>query len=309
MKVILRRGNRRQTMISAIPLREGAIALALLAGSTAPAIAQSLADPLDREFECIIEPQQMVKLSSPVVGVIARIDVDRGDVVHKGQVVGQVEDGVEAAALAVARTKAKNEFTIASISARLAFLRNKFGRADALVSKAIVAKSTAEEAESDAKVAEQQLKEAELNLELARAEVLQAEKVVEQRILRSPIDGIVMERLLVPGEYRNDQSPIMTLAQIDPLRVEVFLPTAYFGKVHVGTEAMVKPEEPIGGAYKAAVTVVDRVHDAASGTFGVRLSLPNEQLSLPAGIRCKVRFALSVAAAPAATTVAGAASR
>src|SRR4030095_5150161 len=45
------------------------------------------------EFECVIEPQQVVKLASPVVGVIARLDVDRGDIVRKGQVVGKLEDG------------------------------------------------------------------------------------------------------------------------------------------------------------------------------------------------------------------------
>jgi len=38
------------------------------------------------------------------------------------------------------------------------------------------------------------------------------------------------------------------------------------------------------------VTVVDHVLDAASGTFGVRLALPNPDFNLPAGIRCKVLF-------------------
>jgi len=38
------------------------------------------------------------------------------------------------------------------------------------------------------------------------------------------------------------------------------------------------------------VTVVDRVFDAASGTFGVRLELPNRQRKLPAGMRCKASF-------------------
>src|SRR6476620_8139302 len=45
------------------------------------------------EFECVIEPQQIVKLASPVVGVIAQLDVDRGDLVHKGQILGKLEDG------------------------------------------------------------------------------------------------------------------------------------------------------------------------------------------------------------------------
>jgi hypothetical protein len=38
------------------------------------------------------------------------------------------------------------------------------------------------------------------------------------------------------------------------------------------------------------VKVVDRVIDAASGTFGVRLELPNRNGKVPAGIRCRVRF-------------------
>src|SRR6266699_2168139 len=55
------------------------------------------------EFHCVIEPKQVVKLASPVVGVVARLDVDRGDFVHRGQIVGKLEDGVEAAALELAK--------------------------------------------------------------------------------------------------------------------------------------------------------------------------------------------------------------
>jgi hypothetical protein len=83
---------------------------------------------------------------------------------------------------------------------------------------------------------------------------------------------------------------VLTLAQIDPLRVEVFVPTEYFGQIRIDSKAEVRPEQPIGGVYVATVTVVDRVLDAASGTFGVRLALPNPRLTLPGGIRCKVTF-------------------
>ncbi len=41
---------------------------------------------------------------------------------------------------------------------------------------------------------------------------------------------------------------------------------------------------------EAEVGVVDKVVDAASGTFGVRLELPNPDTSLPAGLKCRVRF-------------------
>jgi RND family efflux transporter MFP subunit len=242
------------------------------------------------EFECVIEPHQLVKLASPVVGVIARLDVDRGDIVRQGQILGKLEDGVEEATLALAKARATNEYVAKSQEARLQFLRSKHKRTNELYNKAVSSQAALEEADAGAKVAEQQLKEAELNREIAYLEIRRAEEVLKQRTFRSPIDGAVVERLLVPGEYRNEQSPILTLAQIDPLRVEVFVSTSYYGRIRTGSNAEVRPEQPVGGVYTAIVTVVDRVLDAASGTFGVRLALPNPDLLLPAGIACKVLF-------------------
>ena len=91
------------------------------------------------------------------------------------------------------------------------------------------------------------------------------------------------------AEAGTGRKPILKLAQIDPLRVEVVLPQAVFGKVAVGGLAMVRAE---GGGVprQARVLVVDRVIDAASGMFGVRLELPNPGGAQPAGQRCKVEF-------------------
>ena len=44
------------------------------------------------------------------------------------------------------------------------------------------------------------------------------------------------------------------------------------------------------GQYPAKVTIVDGVADAASGTFRVRLGLPNEDYALPSGLKCRVSF-------------------
>ena len=50
------------------------------------------------------------------------------------------------------------------------------------------------------------------------------------------------------------------------------------------------PEVPANARYRATVKVIDRVLDAASGTFGVRLDLPNAQHKILAGIHCKAKF-------------------
>jgi len=127
------------------------------------------------------------------------------------------------------------------------------------------------------------------NRRLADLELQRTAAEVALRTIRSPVNGVVVERFMHPGEFPK-QEKILKIAQIDPLRVEVYAPVALLGKIAVGTTAYVKPEAPLTGEYAAKVTVVDRVVDAASGTFGVRLELPNHDLKLPAGLKCFVRF-------------------
>jgi RND family efflux transporter MFP subunit len=271
-------------------LPHAAACLTTLIGAHCSAFAADAASRVSPQFDCVIEPYQVVRLASQVVGVVARLDVDRGDVVKQGQVVGNLEDGVEAAALELAKARAANEHTIKSIEARLNFLRRKLNRLDELHRKAVSSLASFEEAEAEVNVAEQQLREAQVSKELARLQMQHSEEVLNQRKIRSPINGIVVERLLGPGEYRNEQTPILTLAQTDLLRVEVFVPTAYYGQIERGGSADVVAEMPGNDQLKATVSVVDRVMDAASGTFGVRLLLPNREMQLPAGVRCKISF-------------------
>ena len=64
------------------------------------------------------------------------------------------------------------------------------------------------------------------------------------------------------------------------------------GRIGVGSRATVVPEAPVNTPREATVIVVDRIVDAASGTFGVRLEMPNPDNRLPAGLKCKARFAV-----------------
>ena len=88
-----------------------------------------------------------------------------------------------------------------------------------------------------------------------------------------------------------DPPQVVRVAQIDPLTVEVFAPLALLGEIEVGGLADVRPEEPVGGVYQATVSAVDRVVDAASGTFAVQLELPNPQYAVPSGVKCRVQLA------------------
>ena len=253
----------------------------------APAWAQ---ERKDGDYACLIQPRMVVKLGSPVQGVIREMLVDRGAAVKQGQVLARLESQVEEAELAIARARAANDSTIQSDRAKLEFQQHKDERSRELRKTEAMTISTAEEAQTAAKVAQSELQEALTNQQLLQLEVTRAAELLKLRTIRSPIDGVVTERSLGPGEYvGSDQTHILTLAQIDPLYVEVFVPVSQFGKIRVGMEGEVFPE--IGGRRLAHVTVVDRVFDAASATMGVRLELPNPGNEIPAGLTCRVRFA------------------
>lgn len=242
------------------------------------------------QFNCLIQPKMTLKLGTPVPGLISELLVDRGAIVKKGDVIARLESGVEEAAVELARARAANDSTVRSNQAKLEFQQRKEERTKQLRKTDAISVSVADEAETAAKVAQVDLDEAEINIRLAQLDLARASEVLKQRTIRSPIDGVVLARALGPGEYAFDQAHLVTLSQIDPLNVEVFLPLSQFGRIHPGTSAEVYPEEPVGGRYRAVVTIVDQVFDAASATIGVRLELPNPDYALPAGLRCQIHF-------------------
>ena len=247
-------------------------------------------DPEAGTFVCLIQPKMVLKLGTPVPGLISEVLVDRGAILKKGDVVARIESSVEAATVALAKMRAENDSAIRSGRTKMEFQRRKEDRTKQLRKNENVSIAIADEAETAARVAEIELNEAEVNLQLAQLELARASELLRQRTIRSPINGMVVARMLGPGEYAFDQAQLLTVSQIDPLNVEAFVPLGQFGKIRAGMSAEIYPEEPIGGRYNATVTVVDHVFDAASGTIGVRLELPNPDLALPAGLKCRARF-------------------
>ena len=244
------------------------------------------------EYDCLIEARQEVEIRSPVEAVIESVQVQRGDLVKKGQVIATLESGPERAALELARSRATMQGELKAADARVDLAQKKQVRAEELYKQNFVSVNARDEAEADFRLATEQLRQARENQQLAVLEVNRASEVLAMRTIKSPVTGVVVDVMHKPGEFSstNVKDPILKLAEIDNLHVEVILPVALYGKIKIGAQATVMPEKPVGGRYTATVKVVDRVIEAASGTFGVRLELPNHQRHIPAGARCRVRF-------------------
>jgi RND family efflux transporter MFP subunit len=240
-------------------------------------------------LDCIIEPFRVVAIGSPVTGLIEEVHVERGDSVEEDQVLVELESTVERAAVDLARARSEMSGELRAREASLALGRRNKERAEKLFERDALSYELRDTVETEAEVARLEVQQAREDKRLAALQLEQALAVLQRRTLKSPISGVVVERLMHRGE-RVEEEPILRIAQIDPLRVEVILPAALFDTVRPGMRVTVVPEFPGDRVHVATVAIVDRIIDAASGTFGARLDLPNPDGAIAAGLHCQAQF-------------------
>jgi len=241
-------------------------------------------------FECLIEPWTIVKLGAQTQGILDKIEVDRGQDVKTNQSIAELNSEVEKASLELAKARARNVTPIETAEARMEYegLRNK--RSEALFKKNIISSQEIDESRVSMRLAKLERDQAKVEQNLARLELKRAEAVYQLKTIRSPIDGIVLSSNRTAGEYLSEGDYIVTLAQINPLRVEAFLPLGRTEELKVGDPVMVYPEAPISGKIEGIIDVIDRVSDAASGMIGVRITVANPLMKTLAGVRCTALF-------------------
>lgn len=243
----------------------------------------------DERFECLIEPKMTVMVGAPIQGVIDTISVERSELVEADQVLATLKSDVEIAAMEQARVRSMMRSETQAREADLELAEVNMRRIEELIERQMVPMQQRDEAIAQLQVARMAVKQAQDNQNLYMQEYERARQIVEQRVIRSPISGVVVELLAYPGEFVYE-NPIVSIAQLDPLQVEAILPARLFGQVTKGMLASVEPEimsaEPLAGV----ISSVDRLIDAASGTFSVHLELANPDNDIPGGQRCTLDF-------------------
>jgi RND family efflux transporter MFP subunit len=247
----------------------------------------------EQRFDCVIDPAARVSVGGPVVGLLDEVLVDRGDKVKRGQVLARMQSEVEAATVALDQAKADNDAELELRTTQLALSKKKLERTQILFSKQVATAEKLDELNAEVQVNERLAALARLAHRVSLLELARSQKLLQQREIRSPVDGIVTERLMHGGENVHQESVIVKLARLDPLHVEVYLPVKLYPLVRIGMTGIVEPAAPIEGRFDAKISVIDQVFDVASGTFGVRLDLPNPDGRLPGGHRCQTAFSFA----------------
>ena len=130
------------------------------------------------------------------------------------------------------------------------------------------------------------------NLSAADARI----KIIEDRIDRAhfyaPFDGFIIKKNTEVGQWLEKGDPGLTLAVMDPLKVETNLPQIYFNQVKIGmtVKVILESRDPniAGKTFKGKVIEKIPSLDLTSRTFPVRLKIDNSKLELAAGMLVKI---------------------
>ncbi|WP_172329194.1 efflux RND transporter periplasmic adaptor subunit [Mangrovicoccus sp. HB161399] len=254
------------------------------------AVVLAAAPALADGYDCLMDPLRTIELASPVAGLLKEVLVDRGDVVAKGQLVARLTSDIEQSTVELLTLRAESDAVVEAQEKQVSMMERRYDRVQKLSERGVATQEALDQVETELIAAQSLLMQAELNRDLALKELARAKIALGERTIHSPVDGVVRERVMSGGEYVSSDDHVVKIVQLDPLRVEAFVPVSLFGRIAIGDHATVRPAPPIEGTYSAEVVAIDPVFDAASATFVVVLELPNPDRKLPAGHRCSLEI-------------------
>lgn len=228
-------------------------------------------------------PKQEVSLSVPADGVVRKLLVVEGQHVEADQLLLGMDDRVARESLKVAELSARQDAMVrhGAAAVRLAEfkLRNlteafQTGAADSFELEESKIQLAQAQAQHDAEVEKHAL--AAQSLELERARLAQLE-------LRAPFAGRVVRVETKIGASATPSEPVINLASLKILKVELYLPLDMFGSIRVGESYVLTAGSPVNQPLSGRLTSIDPIIDSATETFRCTFEIDNADEQLPAG--------------------------
>jgi len=230
--------------------------------------------------------RERIELSPRFVGTVRWIGVKKGDAVKKGQVVVLLDDSEQRARVTEA------EGRLARAQSSLLIAKTRFNRLKTLREQRVESEQQLDDALAALNAAEAGLREAQGLLDFSRWQL-------EWTIIRSPIDGVVLEKLadenelVSPQSFGGDKGPSTALLAVaDPkdLQVEVDLNEADLSKVSLAQPCRITPEAFPEHIYDGYVAEIAPEANRQKGTLQVKVQVKNPDRYLVPELSAKVDF-------------------
>jgi len=223
-----------------------------------------------------VRPRQEAAINAEVAGRITNVKVTLGEHVSRGQLLLEIDPELH-----VARASEAEAAVESAQSARDRAVK-ELGRRQALFEKGTVS-------DSELELARTQAAQAEATLAAARAAEEQAKKDLSMARLTAPFEGYVASRPPDRGSTVSLGTPLITLVDIDRLRVDALLSERDLPRVGVGSEVTVTAEAAPGRTFPGTVVAVGPQADRVTRQFPVEVEVKNPpDLPLKGGMVAQV---------------------
>lgn len=229
------------------------------------------------------EPAELYQASGPLVvenqvdvaaqreGVVAKILVDVGTRVRKGQLLAHLDDRQLMADRDAA--KAKADGTRADYQhwqAELKMRESDFTRAEQMWKAQLITQQQLEHDRYSVEGGKYYLQRQAEDLRNTQAALKSAQLELGKTRIVAPFDGVVARRYVREGQKVGMSDRLFWVTATAPLNVKFTLPEKFAGKVKAGDEVQVSPPFETGEKHTAKVTLISPVVDPASGTIEVQ---------------------------------------
>jgi len=237
-----------------------------------------------------------------VAGRLLTLNVEEGDRVLSGDLIAVVDGAVLDASWEAAEAQRRAAVDAVS-AARTAYgqAQRDVARLESLSGDAVVSKATLDQARTRRDLMLAELNAAKSTLAAASANVATVNAQRKEIKIYAPSDGTVLSKNFEVGEVVSSAAPLVTIAELDELEIDVFVPETYIGLVARGDKAEVEvdsypgrkfPGEIKSIAPKAEFTPrnVQSKEERVNLVFKVLVVVPNPEGKLKPGVPCDVTF-------------------
>lgn len=255
-----------------------------LGDSKSPTDSKSSSSSHDQE--AFAEPYRTIQVATTDVGIVREVLVREGDSVEAGQPLVKLDDELVQASLEIAKQNLSSRGALNTAEAELRLQTVRMQKLEPLARDGFARPDELERARSEQEVAAARVLTAQETLQVRQRELDRIQIELQRRTVKSPIKGVVSKLHRESGEFVAPADPVLlTVVQLDPLRVTFSLKPAQASQLSAGSTVQVQfasMEQPVTGE----IELVSPVTEARSGTVRVKVRIPNPQRACRSGDRC-----------------------
>ncbi len=223
-----------------------------------------------------LKPNEEVIISPEVSGVIQKILVDEGDSVTNGMELARVND----TDYRLAMQSAEASFKQAEIA--LSNTKTEYLRKEVLFIQKIIS-------QQEFDIVTMRLNLAQQDLERAKAGFALAKQQFSKTIIRSSLNGRVKEKMFTVGDFARATTPLMTIIQINPLKLAFAVSEKNVGSLKIGQDVIFTVDAFPDKEFKGRLKVIYPSLDERSRTLKAEALVQNPSLQLKPGLFARTK--------------------